>query len=113
MLWEPEAGAAFAGKARLKFTWPRALAPNERAVVLIETSGRPPEFYWLWAERDIYEGGGAIHPVEEGYRYEVNVTLKPLSSGAAYWRVVIVSEEGGALQQVSPWSEERLIYRVG
>lgn len=112
VLVEPESGARFPDLVRLKFTWYRRLEPGERFSIYIESTAHPPEFNWRPAEQDILYGGGAIYPLGDGYLFEVNIRLTPLSSGEAFWKVAVIGEQDLEQQQIAPWSAERQIFKA-
>lgn len=111
-LVEPESGACFADKVRLKFTWYRRLEEGESISIYVRSARLPAEFYWQVNEADAVYGGGAVHPVQGGYRFEVNSSLGLVPEGEAYWSVAIVGDATSPEGQVSPRSEERQIYVV-
>jgi hypothetical protein len=112
VLVEPESGARFSGLVRLKFTWYRRLEPSERFSIYIQSTAHPPEFNWRPTEQDILYGGGAIYPLGDGYLFEVNIRLTPLSPGEAFWKVAVIGEQDLEQQQITPWSAERQILKI-
>jgi hypothetical protein len=112
VLFEPESGASFAKRVRLKFIWYRRLQASERFSIYAGSVRESAGVEWWASEADILRGGGAIHKVEGGYRFEVNFGLAAIPLGEAFWRVAAVGEAAGERWQVSPWSEERQIFRV-
>ncbi|OQY25740.1 MAG: hypothetical protein B6I34_01600 [Anaerolineaceae bacterium 4572_32.1] len=112
ILLEPESGAYFSQEVRLKWLWPRRLADNEKFAVRWESVFGDPVGDWWVDEIGIIGGGGAIHKVDDGYRFEVNFGLGPYPGGEAYWSVaVFVEKSEDEKWQVSQWSERRQIYR--
>jgi hypothetical protein len=112
VLLEPEAGASFDTTLRLKLRWYRRLQPGEKLSLYVGSRQDGSYANWWASETDILLGGGAIYPAEGGVVFEVNYGLDALSKGEAFWRVCVVGETATGKWQVSPWSDERQIYRV-
>jgi len=110
-LFEPESGANFSKQVRLKWIWPRRLESHERFVVqwLVVDGQRRYEF-WV-SEVEIIGSDGNIHPVAEGYRVELNFDLNPYPGGEARWSVAVFGKTATQTWQITPWSEERQIFR--
>jgi hypothetical protein len=110
-LFEPESGANFRREVRLKWTWHRRLEDQEKFAVRWEpVSGQGAGEWWV-SEGGIIAGGGAIHPLEDGYRFEVNVGLDPYPVGEAFWSVAVFGETTSEKWQISQWSERRQIFK--
>jgi hypothetical protein len=111
-LVEPESGACFDNAVRLKFIWYRRLEGHERISIYVGSARDPAYAHWKAAEQDILDTGGAIHPIEDGYRFEVNFRLDDVPKGEAYWKVAIVHDLPPDVIHISPWSEERQMFKV-
>jgi hypothetical protein len=126
ILLEPESGARFPDRVRLKWVWYRRLGENEKFSIHVASNEGPEQFDWWVTEEGLVDSGGAIYPVrdkliisggivyqvKDAYRFEINSGLGPLPPGAALWRVAVVGETPSEKWQISQWSEERLIFRV-
>jgi hypothetical protein len=113
VLVEPESGATFPYGAtiRFKFIWTRRLNEDEKVSVYLRSIDGSGEFNWWASEEDILTGGGDIQPVAGGYRFEVNSGMGNLPSGDAVWKVAVFEDIPTEQSQLSPWSEERSIFR--
>lgn len=112
VLVEPESGAGFPHEVRLKWTWHRGLENYEKFAVRWEPIGGPDMGEWWVDEIGIIGGGGAIQPVEGGYRFEVNFGLGSYLDGEAHWSVAVFGEKSPEEKwQISEWSERRQIFR--
>jgi len=110
-LLEPESGATFRREVRLKWTWGRRLGDQEKFSIRWEpVSGQGAGEWWV-SEGGILAGGGAIHPLEDGYRFEANVGLDPYPVGEAFWSVAVFGETTSEKWQISQWSERRQIFK--
>jgi hypothetical protein len=110
-LLEPESGASFPKQVRLKWTWDRRLGENEKFAIRWEpVSGQSAGDWWV-SEGGILAGGGAIHQLENGYRFEVSFGLDPYPVGEAYWSVAVFGETTSEKWQISQWSERRQIFK--
>jgi hypothetical protein len=126
VLIEPESGARFAGRVRFKWYWHRRLGDYEKFSLRLASTTSTDQFEWWLTEEELLAGGGAIHPmpaqtlviegtayqVSEGYRFEVNAGVGPISLGTARWSIAVVGETSSRKWQISQRSEERLIERV-
>jgi len=109
-LSEPESGASFLKEVRLKWVWHRRLEDYEKFAVRWEPiSGQELGDWWI-SEVGITGGGGAIHPVEGGYLFEVNFGLDPYPGGEAHWSVAVFGETLDEKWQIGQWSERRQIF---
>lgn len=110
-LFEPESGAHFTTQVRLKWIWPRRLESHERFSVQFQPiCSLEGSDLWV-SEGEIIGSGGAVHQVEDGYRYELNFDLTPYPGGEAYWRVAVYGQTPTEKYQISLWSEKRQIFR--
>lgn len=111
MLYEPESGSSFPKEVRLKWIWSRRLGEYEKFTVRWQpVSGADLGVWWV-DENGIIGGGGAIHPVDNGFLFEVNFGLDRYPEGEAYWSVAVFAEKSVEEKwQVSEWSENRQIF---
>jgi len=87
------------------------LADQEKFAVRWEpVSGQGAGEWWV-SEGGIIAGGGAIHPLEDGHRFEANVGLDPYPVGEAFWSVAVFGETTSEKWQISQWSERRQIFK--
>ena len=98
---------------RFKFSWDRGLGENEAISLYVTSAVDARQFFnWVMREDEIWAGGGAVHPIPDtpgAYRFEVNAGLGSLPAGEAYWKVAIYENTPSGGQQLTEWSEERLI----
>ena len=88
------------------------MAPNERFSISVQSAVDPNASSLWWAnEDDLLAGGGAIHAVEDGYRFEINHGLRSIPVGEATWQVFVVLDEPDDQPSVSERSESRSICR--
>jgi len=126
ILLEPESGARFLNKVRLKWSWYRRLGENEKFSIHLRSTNGPEQLDWRVTEDGLIDSGGTIHPlqgqlivsggteywVENRCRFEVNSGLGAIPPGEAFWRVAVVGEMSSEKWQISHSSEERLIVRT-
>ena len=86
-------------------------ADSERFSIYLGSVDDPATFEWRPKVQDILGGGGAIIPIADGYRFEVNGGIEGLPPGKAFWRVAVFSDGPEGMTQITPWSEERPIVR--
>jgi hypothetical protein len=84
----------------------------EKVSIYVQSRQSPAFSNWWANETDILLGGGSIHELPNGYQFEVNYGLDSIPAGTATWQVAIVEEKEGVKRLVSPWSQERAIYRL-
>jgi hypothetical protein len=111
VLIEPPSGARYEDKVRFKFSWFRRLRAEERVSIYVQLVDGSDSFDWWVSEADILAGGGAIYAQGDGFVYEVNSGIGPLTRGEAFWRVAIYFDAPTDKRPVSPPSEERQIYK--